>query len=87
MLFIWFWTAQFVIAVGEIVTAMSISTWYFTREKSQIGNKTFFNSMVRAMTFHLGTAAFGSLIIAIVQTIRAIIVYVEKTAVKRENSG
>mmetsp|Transcript_9926 Transcript_9926/g.14760 ORF Transcript_9926/g.14760 Transcript_9926/m.14760 type:complete len:681 (-) Transcript_9926:285-2327(-) len=87
MLFIWFWTAQFVIAVGEIVTAMSISTWYFTREKSQIGNKTFFNSMVRTMTFHLGTAAFGSLIIAIVQTIRAIILYVEKTAVKREKSG
>lgn len=87
MLFIWFWTAQFVIAVGEIVTAMSISTWYFTREKSQIGNRTFFGSIIRTMTYHLGTAAFGSLIIAIVQTIRAIILYVEKTTVKRENNS
>ena len=37
--------------------------------------------------FHLGTAAFGSLIIAVVQTIRTVIVYIEKCAVKRKESS
>jgi hypothetical protein len=28
MLFSWFWTSQFIVAAGQLVVAMSISTWY-----------------------------------------------------------
>ena len=28
MMFSWFWTSQFVIAMGQLVVAMSVSTWY-----------------------------------------------------------
>mmetsp|Transcript_23063 Transcript_23063/g.47812 ORF Transcript_23063/g.47812 Transcript_23063/m.47812 type:complete len:770 (+) Transcript_23063:37-2346(+) len=77
MLFTWFWTSQFVIAAGQLVVAMSISTWYFTKDKKTIGNGTFFSTMKKAMWYHLGTAAFGSLIIAIIKTIRVIITYLQ----------
>ncbi|GMI08068.1 hypothetical protein TrLO_g14282 [Triparma laevis f. longispina] len=87
MLFSWFWTSQFIIAAGQLVVAMSISTWYFTRDKSTIGNKTFFQTMKKAMWYHLGTAAFGSLIIAIIKTIRAVIAYLQNQAKKSKNKA
>ncbi|GMI41077.1 hypothetical protein TrCOL_g123 [Triparma columacea] len=85
MLFSWFWTSQFVVAAGQLVVAMSISTWYFTRDKSTIGNGTFFSSARKAMWYHLGTAAFGSLIIAIIKTIRVVIAYLQSKAKNSKN--
>ena len=41
--------------------------------------------MNTASRYHLGTAAFGSLIIAIIQTIRAIIAYMQKHAKETKN--
>ncbi len=35
--------------------------------------------------YHLGTAAFGSLIIAIIKTIRAVIAYIQRKAKKSKN--
>ena len=63
MVFVWFWTSQFIVALGELVIALSISMWYFTREKNKVGNSTYFHSFATASTYHLGTCAFGSLII------------------------
>ena len=42
LLFCWFWTSQFIIAIGQIIVAMAIVCWYFSRpeEKSQIGQGT-----------------------------------------------
>lgn len=85
MLFAWFWTSQFIVAVGQLVVAMSISMWYFTREKKAVGNWTFFRAMFIASLYHLGTCAFGSLIIAIIKTIRAMVAYVQKKAAKLNN--
>ncbi|GMH50439.1 hypothetical protein TrRE_jg6437 [Triparma retinervis] len=85
MMFIWFWTSQFVIAAGQLVVAMSVSTWYFTREKKTVGNLTFISAAKRAMWYHLGTAAFGSLIIAIIKTIRVVIAYLQHKFRKSKN--
>ena len=85
MLFCWFWTSQFIIAAGQLVVAMSIATWYFTRDKKTVGNGTFFTSMKRAMFYHLGTAAFGSLVIAIIKTIRVIIAYIQNKTKKSKS--
>eukprot|EP00520_Triparma_pacifica_P009555 CAMPEP_0118643798 /NCGR_PEP_ID=MMETSP0785-20121206/6584_1 /TAXON_ID=91992 /ORGANISM="Bolidomonas pacifica, Strain CCMP 1866" /LENGTH=738 /DNA_ID=CAMNT_0006535487 /DNA_START=75 /DNA_END=2291 /DNA_ORIENTATION=- len=87
MLFSWFWTSQFVIAAGQLVVAMSISTWYFTKDKKTIGNGTFFSTMKKAMWYHLGTAAFGSLIIAIIKTIRVIITYLQNKFKNSKNQA
>ena len=42
-------------------------------------------SVWRAIRYHLGTIAFGSLIIAIVQFIRALVMYLEKTSKGKNN--
>jgi hypothetical protein len=42
MLFCWFWTSQFIIALGQLSLAMCIVCWYFTKDKSTIGNGTVF---------------------------------------------
>ena len=82
MLFCFFWTTQFVVAMGQLVIAMSVVSWYFTRsdEKSKIGNSTVFKCLRQSFRYHMGSAAFGSLIIAIIKTIRAILNYLKKKA-------
>lgn len=51
LLFCWFWTSQFIIALGQLIVATAIVCWYFTKhdEKSSIGNGTVF--WVNAKTF------------------------------------
>jgi len=82
LLFVWFWTSQFIVAFGQIVVALSISLWYFNRNRSLVKNATFFKAFRLVSFYHLGTAAFGSLIIAIVKTVRAILTYIQKKASK-----
>ena len=42
MLFVWFWTSEFIVAIGQIAIALSLVAWYFTKEKKKIGNGTVF---------------------------------------------
>ena len=82
MIFVWFWTSQFIISLGQLVVALSVSIWYFTRDRTKIGNSTFVKSVGLISLYHLGTAAFGSLIIAVIKTIRTVLTYVQKKATK-----
>ena len=85
MLFCWFWTSEFIIAMGQLSIALSLVAWYFTRDKGKIGNATVFWAMRTAFRYHMGTAAFGSLIIAIIKTARAIVAYMQKHAKATKN--
>jgi choline transporter-like protein 2/4/5 len=85
MLFMYFWTTQFVIALGSLVTAMCICCWYFTREKKKVGNTTVFTAVWMIARFHMGTAAFGAFLIAVVKMIRAVLTYVEAQARAQDN--
>jgi hypothetical protein len=85
MLFTWFWTSEFLVAFGQLVVAMSFAGWYFTRNKSEVGAETVRWAFQEVGVYHLGTAAFGSLIIAVVKTIRAVIAYIQKKAQKSGN--
>lgn len=78
MLFVLLWTAQFIVAVGQITLALAVSTWYFTRDKRAIGSGTLCRAMHVTTRYHLGTAAFGSLVIAVVEFIRAVIAWLQK---------
>jgi choline transporter-like protein 2/4/5 len=42
MLFCWFWSSEFFIAVGQLIIALSLVAWYFNRDKSTVGNTTVF---------------------------------------------
>ncbi|CAN0106625.1 unnamed protein product, partial [Ectocarpus fasciculatus] len=46
---------------------MSVASWYFARHKSHVGSLTVFSSVGKTFAFHIGTASFGGLIVAIVE--------------------
>lgn len=85
LLFCWYWTSEFILAIGQLVSALSISAWFFTRDKKTEGNSTVFWAFRVTFFNHLGTAAYGSLIIAIIKTIRAILAYLQRKAKKSGN--
>lgn len=112
MLFCFFWSGQFILALGEIVFAMAgkkfdsqlhfllalsnltsqyitllpVAKWYFARDKSTVGSRTVLSSICTSMWYHSGTAAFGSLIIAIIKMIRAFLAYLQKKADEMDSS-
>ena len=45
LIFCWFWTSEFIMAVGQLVTAMSVAFWYFARDKSTINSATVFTAI------------------------------------------
>jgi len=85
LLFCILWTYQFILSIGQIIIAMSVATWYFTRNKSSIGSTTVVKSICSSLWYHIGTAAFGSLIIAIVRIFRIMLAKLQKTAKDANN--
>ena len=65
------------IACQHLVVAGAVSGWYFDREKSAL-HCSIFQSMFRLVRYHLGTAAFGSFLVALVQFVRAIMAFLEQ---------
>jgi len=86
MLFVFFWTAEFIVAMGQLTLAISFSTWYFSPQKGSLVSfrMSIIHSMNIAFFKHAGTAAFGSLLIAIVRLVRSILLYTHK---KLKQSG
>jgi choline transporter-like protein 2/4/5 len=80
MLFGYFWTSEFIVAMGQIITAMCLCCYFFTRDKSRIGNSTVCWGTFLVVRYHMGTVAFGACVVAIVRLIRAYITYLEKYA-------
>jgi len=80
LLFCFFWTTQFILALGEIMAAMAIAKWYFSRDRSKIGNFMVVSCFCQSIVYHTGTAAFGSLIIAAVETISSFLAYIQRRA-------
>ena len=66
-LFGFYWAMNFVTAYGEIILAGVFAKWYWTKHKSKIPATTVCSSIFNATVYHLGTIAFGSLIIAIIK--------------------
>jgi len=84
-LFCLFWFVEYMKAITQIIIALCISKWYFARDKSEIGTSTFTSSYWTGWRYHAGTAAVGSLLIAIVRLIRAMVSWVQKKAEALDN--
>ena len=54
------------------------------RDKGSVGIQTVISAFWRLVRFHLGTAAFGSFIIALIQLVRIILAYIEHLVKKYE---
>ena len=66
-LFAFYWAMNFVTSYGEMVLAGVFAKWYWSRNKSKIPCGSLAKSIFNTTVFHLGTLAFGSLIIAIIK--------------------
>jgi len=81
-----YWGVFFCSAFGEIVLAGVFSQWYWTFNKAtDLPDCSLGTAMWNATVFHLGTIAFGSLLIAIIRMIRTILEYIEKKCKKLNN--
>jgi len=66
-----FWVYAFLSAVFQVTVAGAVSTWYFSRDVNgytHTGSPSW-KSFRRALTYHFGSLAFGSLILAAAQFI------------------
>ena len=75
-----FWTTQFISAFGELAMAFVVVRWFFSKTeggKKQLPSAPVCSSFALTMKHHLGTIAFGSLIIAVIKMVRAILEYIK----------
>ncbi|XP_062840986.1 choline transporter-like protein 2 isoform X4 [Trichomycterus rosablanca] len=75
--FLFFWCANFVTALGQMTLAGAFASYYWTFNKSDMPSCPVFASLGRALRYHTGSLAFGSLILAIVQLIRVLLEYLD----------
>ncbi len=83
-LFALLWCLFFCAAAEEMIMAGAFASWYFTRDKKDLRDSPLAASAGRTFRYHLGTLAFGSLIISVIRMIRIMIEYVQE---KLKESG
>uniref|UniRef100_A0A670I5R0 Choline transporter-like protein n=1 Tax=Podarcis muralis TaxID=64176 RepID=A0A670I5R0_PODMU len=72
------WCINFVIALGQCVLAGAFASYYWAFKKPQdIPACAVCNAFVRTLRYHIGSIAFGSLILTIVQLIRIVLEYMD----------
>ena len=86
-LFGFYWLVNLVVAIGQFTLAGTFSQWYFTQRDNF--KKLADNPLRLAFSFvwkNIGSLIFGSLIIAIIQTLRAILNYMDKKFKDSQNA-
>ena len=76
-LFALFYMNEFLKALAQFVYASSACIWYFSHDKGT-DEKPIKTSFKRAFRYHLGSLAFGSLIVAIIRFIMFFMEYIKK---------
>ncbi len=92
------WCLQFLIYLTFMTIAGAIANWYFSKptptndevreegdQPGQLSTSPVCGAFYRVIRFHLGTVAFGALLIAVIQFIRAVLYYIERKTKNREN--
>lgn len=86
MVFGWFWSVGFIEAMGQIITSHSVVSWYFADRRQIIDSNQVLYSTVFCARYHCGTAAMGSLVIAIIRMIRMTLEYIKMRLAYNSNS-
>jgi len=85
-LFMWLWLMNFIIALGQVTLAGSFASYYWAFNKpTDIPSLPLLSSLGRALRYHIGSMAFGALIIAIIQFVRMILEYIDRKLKGRES--
>lgn len=85
-LFGFLWGANFLLAGSTMVIAGSVSSWFFYRNNAdEYPASPVLSALYMVVRYHMGTIAFGSLCLAVVQALRVVLEYVnQKTAEAQE---
>ncbi|XP_011810229.1 PREDICTED: choline transporter-like protein 2 [Colobus angolensis palliatus] len=84
--FMFFWLANFVLALGQVTLAGAFASYYWAlRKPDDLPAFPLFSAFGRALRYHTGSLAFGALILAIVQIIRVILEYLDQRLKAVEN--
>ena len=65
-MFGFFWIVAFLIAIQQFTVAATAAIWYFTAQNSDAPQGGVMKGLWWAFRYHLGSLAFGSLLIAVV---------------------
>ncbi|KAF7465532.1 hypothetical protein GHT09_004063 [Marmota monax] len=84
--FMFFWLANFVLALGQVTLAGAFASYYWAmRKPDDLPAFPLFSAFGRALRYHTGSLAFGALILAIVQIIRVMLEYLDQRLKAAEN--
>uniref|UniRef100_A0A3Q2DNM7 Choline transporter-like protein n=1 Tax=Cyprinodon variegatus TaxID=28743 RepID=A0A3Q2DNM7_CYPVA len=73
-LFVFLWLVNFVLALGKCTLSGAFASYYWAKRKPKdIPSCPVYSSFSRAIRYHTGSLAFGSLILAMVQMIRIVL--------------
>ncbi|XP_034079424.1 choline transporter-like protein 5-B isoform X2 [Gymnodraco acuticeps] len=86
-LFMFLWLVNFTIALGQCTLAGAFASYYWALKKpDDIPVSPLYSSFSRAIRYHTGSLAFGSLILAVVQMIRMVLEYLNTKLKGSENA-
>uniref|UniRef100_A0A8C7VJK4 Choline transporter-like protein 2 n=1 Tax=Oncorhynchus mykiss TaxID=8022 RepID=A0A8C7VJK4_ONCMY len=84
--FLFFWCANFVTALGQVTLAGAFASYYWAFKKpDDIPANPICSSLGRALRYHTGSLAFGSLILSLVQVIRVLLEYLDQKLKAAQN--
>uniref|UniRef100_H3C3P7 Choline transporter-like protein n=1 Tax=Tetraodon nigroviridis TaxID=99883 RepID=H3C3P7_TETNG len=78
-LFVFLWLVNFTMALGQCTLAGAFASYYWALKKpNDIPACPLYSSFCRAIRYHTGSLAFGSLILSVVQMIRVVLEYLDR---------
>lgn len=87
-LFAFLWLVNFTIALGQCTLAGAFASYYWALKKpNDIPACPLYSSFSRAIRYHTGSLAFGSLILAVVQMVRIVLEYLDHKLKGSQNGG
>ncbi|KAH9197150.1 hypothetical protein AeNC1_000862 [Aphanomyces euteiches] len=81
------WTNQVIQSVSMTTIAGAVCKYYWSRDKKKIGRFPILASFLDCFRYHFGSLALGSFIIALVQFIRAVLLYVDRRTKQLQQSN
>jgi len=83
--FVFLWNNAFNVAMGQILIAMCVGIWFFTKKEDKGKVSVVPQALRTIFRYHVGSVLFGSFIVALVQFIRYLMKYFEKQAEAQKN--
>lgn len=87
--FMYLWIMEFIQAMFQFSILTGVCTWYFTSSQDSRGKFSLCRGLGWALSYNIGSIAFGSCVLAVVWSIRIVFEYIDSQVrkVKGKNGG